>query len=137
MEGSGYNELCSSEEGSKVAVKVVLLLAGLAAGRRPQLNGVCGNAHKDQAPRGGYHQYQAAQYDQRGTPHTEGTPGGKEKPQCILKAFTQRFTAGCIYYEEKGTESQFVSCGNNERLLLHLQCNVIIGKTNCLQKEEK
>lgn len=61
IEWSGYNELHSSKEGSEVAVKVVLLLTSLASGRRPQLNRVCGDAHIDQAPRGGDHKYQAAQ----------------------------------------------------------------------------
>lgn len=80
-----------------MAVKVVLLLTSLASGRGPQLNGVCGDAHVDQAPRGGDHQDQAAQYDHRGMPHTEGTPGAEEDPQSILEALTQCFTAGCIY----------------------------------------
>lgn len=79
-----------------MVVKVVLLLTCLAFGRRPQVNGVGDNAHIDQAPGGGYHQYQAPQYDHRGIAHTEGTPGGKEDPQSILKAFAERFTAGCI-----------------------------------------
>lgn len=45
VERSGDNELHSSEERSKVAVKVVLLLTGLAAGRGPQLDGVSGDLH--------------------------------------------------------------------------------------------
>lgn len=80
IEWGGYNELHSSKEGSKVAVKVVLLLASLASGRGPQLNRVCGDAHVEQAPRGGDHKYKAAQYDHRGMPHTEGTPGAEECP---------------------------------------------------------
>lgn len=71
-----------------MAVKVVLLLTSLARGRRPQLNRVCGNVHEVQAPGGGDHQYQAAQYDHRGMPHTEGTPGAKDDPQGVLEAFT-------------------------------------------------
>ncbi len=80
-----------------MAVKVVLLLTSLASGRRPQLNRVCGDAHIDQAPRGGDHKYQAAQQDHTGMPHTEGTPGAEEDPESVLEAFAQRFTAGCIY----------------------------------------
>lgn len=80
-----------------MAVKIVLLLTGLASGRRPQINRVSGDAHIDQSPRGGYHKYQAAQYDQRGMPHTEGTPVVEEGLQCSLEALTKNFTAGCIF----------------------------------------
>lgn len=97
IERGGYNELHSSKEGSEVAVKVVLLLASLASGRWPQLNGVCGDAHIDQAPGGGDHQYQATQYDHRGITNAEGTPGAEDGPQTILKAFAQCFAAWCMY----------------------------------------
>lgn len=63
IERRGYNELHSSKEGSKVAVKVLLLLASLASWRRPQLNWVCGDGHIAETPRGGGHQYQTAEYD--------------------------------------------------------------------------
>lgn len=105
IERSGYNELCSSKEGSEVAVKVVLLQTSLASGGWPQFNRVSCEAHIDQSPTGGCHQYQAAPYDQKGVTHTEGTPGAEDSPQCILKPFAQRFTARCIYWEEKNTGS--------------------------------
>lgn len=93
IERGSYDELHSSKEGSKVAVKVVLLLARLASWRRPQLNRVCGDGHIEETPGGGGHQYQTAQYDQRGIPNTEGTPGAEQGPQEILKTFTQCLTA--------------------------------------------
>lgn len=79
-----------------MAVKVIFLLASLAVGRRPQLDRVSGDAHVYQAAGGDRHQYEAAQYDQKGMPHTKGTPGTKQDPQDILKAFAQCLTTGCI-----------------------------------------
>lgn len=105
IERSGYNELRRSEEGSKVAVEVVLLLTSLAAGGRPQINGVSGDAHVDQAPGEGCHQYEAAQDDEAGILHTERTPSTEDDPQGVLKALTQRFTAWCSYWEETNTTS--------------------------------
>lgn len=97
IERGSYNELHGSKEGSKVAVEVVLLLASLASWRRPQLNWVCGDGHIAETRRGGGHQYQADQDDQRGVPNAEGTPGAEEGPQEILKTFTQCLTARCVY----------------------------------------
>lgn len=54
IEWGGNNELNGSEERSKVAVKVVFLLACLAIWRRPQLNRVDGDAHVVQARGGGH-----------------------------------------------------------------------------------
>lgn len=61
--GSGYNELRCSKEGSKVAVEVVLLLASLATGRRPQLHRVGRNAHVHQATRASCYHYETPQND--------------------------------------------------------------------------
>lgn len=79
-----------------MAVEIVLLLASLALRRRPQVNGVCGNLHINQSPRGGGHQYNAAQQHNEGMQHTEGTPDAEAGPQKVLKAFTQCFTARSI-----------------------------------------
>lgn len=49
VESGGDDELLSPEERPEVAVEVVLLLPCLAAGCRPQINGVGGDAHVEQA----------------------------------------------------------------------------------------
>lgn len=76
-----------------MAVKVILLLASLALGRRPQLHRVCSDAHVDQAAGEGHHQDQAAQYDHRGEADAKGAPAAEDASQEVLKALAQRFTA--------------------------------------------
>lgn len=90
-----YDELSGSEERAKVAVEVILLLASLAGGRRPQLHGVCGDAHVQQATGGNRHQDQAAQYDHKGVANAKGAPAAEDASQEVLKAFAQGLTARC------------------------------------------
>lgn len=90
-----YDELCGSEERAEVAVEIILLLARLAGWRRPQLHGVCGDAHIQQATGGGDHQDQAAQYDQAGVANAKGAPAAEDASQEVLEAFAQGLTARC------------------------------------------
>lgn len=93
IERGGDDELCSSKEGPKVAVKIFPLLASLATGRWPQVNGVCGDPHINQSPRRGDHQYHTSQQHNARMQHAEGTPAAEAAPQIVLKTFAQCFTA--------------------------------------------
>lgn len=89
------DELRGSEERPEVAVEVVLLLASLASGRRPQLHRVGSDVHVEQATGGDGHQDQAAQYDHRGVADAEGAPAAEDASKEALEAFAQCLTARC------------------------------------------
>lgn len=88
-----YDELRGSEERAEVAVEVILLLASVAGGRRPQLHRVGGDVHVEQAAGGGRHKDQAAQYDHGGVADAKGGPAAEDASQEVLKAFAQRLRA--------------------------------------------
>lgn len=99
-ERCGDDELRRPEEGPEVAVEVVPLLARLAAGRRPQLHRVGGDAHVDQAAGRGQHQHQAAHDHHGRVAHAERAPRAEEEAQGVLEALAQRLTARGAGYKE-------------------------------------
>lgn len=100
-ERGGDDELRGSKERPEVAAEIFPLLTSLAAGSRPQLDGVCGDPHVSQSPGRGHHQYQAAQQHNARMQHAEGAPAAEAAPQVVLKTFAQPFTARRVNWVEE------------------------------------
>lgn len=101
VERGGDDELRGSKERPEVAAEIFPLLASLAAGSRPQLDGVRGDPHVSQTPGRGHHQYQAAQQHHARMQHAEGAPAAEAAPQEVLKTLAQPFTARRISWAEE------------------------------------
>ena len=73
-EGGLDDKLLGAEERSEVCVEVLLLLARLAAGRRPQVHRVCRDLHKHQARRTGGDEGHGEEHDAARVSDAERAP---------------------------------------------------------------
>lgn len=95
------NNLFSTEERSKVRVKVLLLLAGLAAWGWPKIYRICSCFNIYKAWAAHCNEDHREEDNRTWISHTESPPWRKCHPQAILKPFTKPFTTGNVSCKSK------------------------------------